>query len=87
MKTWLVELTKQHTVSDLDAGAIGYRSVVNIFVRCDRPEEVRSIVISKGGYEVSTEAFSISRIEDWDLIQEMQIAENIRYLFNDQGRS
>jgi hypothetical protein len=72
MTTWLVTLKKTNTLDDINNGVLGAYSMKTVLVHC-RCENVYKKVIKDEGYEIDS-------VQDWDLLQQKQMAENIKYI-------
>jgi len=68
---WLVRLKRQNTIEDINNGTKGRFSIKHIIIDCDKKDI---------GKKVKEDDFKIDNFQDWDLLQQVQTMESIKWI-------
>ena len=71
---WLVTLKKLNNVQDIENGVRGLFSRKDVIIECEKADIDKTII--------KDDRFFIVNIQDWNLLQQMQVAKNIQWIFN-----
>ena len=71
---WLVTLKRLNNVQDIENGARGLFSRKDVIIDCEEADIDKTII--------RDDRFEIVNIQDWNLLQQRQVAQNIQWLFS-----
>lgn len=74
MNKWFVTLKRRNTIKDMNNGAKGIFTIKTVIIECKKADIEKTII--------KDDKFEIDNIQDWNLLQQIQIAENIQWIFN-----
>ena len=71
---WFVTLKRQNTIEDINNGAKGIFTIKTVLIDCKK-SDIDTIIIKD-------DRFEIEDIQDWHLLQQIQAAKNIQWIFS-----